>query len=113
MVEDYTRGMSYEILIRRAFKCDRYKHGADVGTLRLLIETERGEPFIKTPIAKQWAEVRKYLGKAFEKFLTYKGLSQEEITILEHLKNSVAIAQTTADITVIIDAGLEITHRLK
>lgn len=109
----YGKGMKYEIFIRRAHKCDRgMKNGAEVGFVRNLIDSENEESFTKhlPKFDKQLENVRKYLLKAIDKFLSRKP-TEDEKTSLISLREDVENASTSSEIVSIVENGLEITHR--
>jgi len=114
--EAYGQGIMYEFFIRRAFNCDRgMRHGADVGFMRNLIDTENGASWMKGhrhSYEKQFATVSTYIGKALEKFLK-QNLKEDERAKLTELSERLAVAASSVDLMAIVNEGLEATQRLK
>lgn len=114
--EAYGQGIMYEYFIRRAFNCDRgTRHGADVGFMRNLIDTENGASWMKNhrhSYEKQFAAVSTYIGKALEKFLK-QNLKDDERAKLTELNERLAAASSSADLMAIVNEGLEATQRFK
>ena len=111
--QSYMDGMKYEIFIRRAHKCERgMRNGAEVAFVRNLIDCENNESFTKhlPKFDKQLEEVRKYILKAIDKFLSRKPTEDEQSGLLS-LRDDTENASTSSEIVSIIDTGLELTHR--
>jgi hypothetical protein len=108
---NYTDSMSYEFFIRRAFNCDRDSNGADQSYMRNLLDAEEGNrhSFLPT-LEKQLNNVKKYLGKAFEKFLK-KDISESERTALIALQQLAENSSSGYELLDIANRGLEITRR--
>ena len=110
--ETYTHGNSYEFFIRRAFNCDRGKHGAETGYLRFLLLSDLGQNYLSQSYEKQLAEVKQFLLKAIDKFLSRNPTETEKV-FLEQMKNYVSnVAKATQLVQPIID-GLEMTMRYR
>ena len=114
MIEDYTRGLSYEYLIRRAHKCVRGSlNGAEASLLTNLVAAEDGtrHSFLSTK-EKQLEAVKKYLSKALDKFLSMK-ITAEERETLTHLKNRTLNAYSSVELSDIVETANELTLRFK
>lgn len=76
--QNYADAFNYEIFVRRAFKCDRSKHHADVGYLKVLLDHERGHWDLKPKaFDKQFKEVKNAMYKAIQKFKKLKLTGEE------------------------------------
>jgi hypothetical protein len=110
--ESYANGMNYEIFIRRAFKCERGKHGAETSLLRFLLEADGGNNNLSGPYSKQFEKVKSYLTKAIDKFISRKP-TNEELKGLIQLKEEVLDAPNASALVSIIRYGLDLTHRYR
>ena len=64
----YSTGMSYETLIRRAYKCDRsFRNGADCSVYHLVIDIAEGYKLSGTTSEKQFLKLKN---------LSFKGILQ-------------------------------------
>ena len=105
--------MSYETLIRRAYKCDRsVRNGADCSVYHLVIDIAEGYKLSGTTSEKQFLKLKAYLLKAFGKFLKRRLKKEEKIGIM-FLIIAVEKAETITDIAPIIYQGLEATQRFR
>lgn len=103
--DSYTKGMSYENFIRRAFQCDNgSKHGAQVSFVRNLIDTENQEAWVKQlpKFEKQLEKVKDYLTKAIEKYLKRNPSPNEKVSLLA-LNEEVKTAYTSSQIVSIVE----------
>lgn len=107
-----SRGMSYEHFIRRAHKCENgTRHGAYREAMTNLIDAENGKRASWLPrTEKQFETVKKYVGKAFDKFLTKK-LSDHEKNSLLRLKAQAENAYSSDGLSDIIEEALNLTQR--
>lgn len=108
----YMHGTSYEFFIRRAFGCDRFKHGATNSLLEYLIKADLGINNLTKPYEQQFAEVKHYLQKAIQKFLEHN-LTDTEIASLEKMSTDIDLASIASDLVPIIENGLNATIRYK
>lgn len=109
--------MDYEILIRRAFKCDRYGHaGADTDIWTSLITAEfyanetKATKKDKDKFLKELAKVKTFVGKAFdaaEKELTKRKAEADKIVEIKSLKIQSDRAITTNELSRAIREGLD------
>jgi hypothetical protein len=104
--------MSYEIFIRRAHNCETgNRNGAYSEAMTNLIAAENGKRHSFLPkTEKQFADVKKYVGKAFDKFLA-KRLSPTEKNSLLRLKAQAENAYSSDGISDIIEEALNLTQR--
>ena len=110
--ETYAHGSSYEFFIRRAFICDRGKHGAETAYLKFLLMSDLGKNFLSQPYKKQLAEVKGFLIKAIDKFLIRKPTESEKL-FLEQMKISVNDSSKATELVQLINDGLENTMRYR
>lgn len=110
--ETYTHGGSYEFFIRRAFNCDRGKHGAETAYLKYLLMSDLGKNFLSQPYEKQLTEVKGFLIKAIDKFLARKPTESEEL-FLDEMRKSVSKANKATELVQVINDGLENTMRYR
>jgi hypothetical protein len=109
--------LDYEILIRRAFKCDRYGHpGADMDIWNGLVTTEwqanesNATQKDKNRYEKELKKVKDFIGKAFdaaEKELIKRKAKAEELVEIKSLKIVSDRASNTNQLSVVIGQGLE------
>jgi hypothetical protein len=109
--------MDYEILIRRAFKCDRYGHqGADtdIWTSLATAEYRAKEPKatqkIKDKYKKELEKVKKFVGRAFdaaEKELIKREDEPDKIVEIKSLKIACGRAKNTNELSRVIREGLD------
>nr|WP_314898320.1 hypothetical protein [uncultured Flavobacterium sp.] len=114
MIEDYTRGLSYEYLIRRAHKCGRgSRNGAEGSLITNLVAAENGNQHSFLPTKeKQLEAVKKYLAKALDKFLSMK-VTEEERETLTYLKDQTLNAYSSVELSGIVETANELTLRFK
>lgn len=110
--ETYSHGSSYEFFIRRAFNCDRGKHGAETAYLKYLLMSDLGKNFLSQPYEKQFTEVKGFIIKAIDKFLTRKPTEIEK-TFLEQMKMSINKSNKATELVQLINDGLENTMRYR
>lgn len=112
--ESYENGTMYQIFIRRAFKCERGKNGAESAYMKNLIDAEQGKDWVRhlSPDDVQFEKVQEYIDKALDKFLTMK-LNDQERATLEMLKDRLTFARRANELVQIVDVGLEATQRFK
>lgn len=110
--ETYSHGSSYEFFIRRAFNCDRGKHGAETAYLKYLLMSDLGKNFLSQPYEKQLTEVKEYLIKAIDKFLIRKPTESEKL-FLEKMRESVNNSSKATELVQLINDGLENTMRYR
>jgi hypothetical protein len=108
--DTYSHGFDYETYIRRAFNCERGKHGAETGYLRFLLMADIGKNYLAKPYQKQFSEVKNYLLKATEKFLKRTSIVLE-IKQLEKIRDAFIQANSASELVPIITEGLEKTER--
>ncbi len=101
MIEDYYRkGRNYEILIRRAFNCEKGKrHGADSELYVELIALELGND---TSIKYKWRlqKLKNYIGYALTKLRKRKRYigSDDEFSPIQFMLNNVRNADDLAKV---------------
>lgn len=110
--ESYANGMNYEIFIRRAFKCERGKHGAETALFQYLLEADAGRNSLTGSYSKQFEKVKAYLVKAIDKFLSRKP-TEQELNGLLLLKQQVTNAYSASDLVGVIRYGLDLTQRFR
>ena len=110
--DTYSHGSSYEFFIRRAFNCDRGKHGAETAYLKFLLMSDLGKNFLSQPYGKQLAEVKGFLIKAIDKFLNRKPTDSEKL-FLEKMRFSVENSTKATELVQLIEDGLENTMRYR
>lgn len=110
--ESYANGMNYEIFIRRAFKCERGKHGAETALLQYLLEADAGRNSLINSYSKQFEKVKTYLIKAIDKFLSRKP-TEQELNGLIQMKHQVMNAYSASALVSIIRQGLDLTQRYR
>lgn len=110
--EAYMHGNSYEFFIRRAFNCDRGKHGAETSYFKFLLLAEMGKNYLSQPYNKQLSEVKIYLIKAVDKFLTRKPTTSEKSFLIE-MRSEIEDANDATTLVPIIKSGLENTIRYR
>lgn len=110
--DTYMHGSFYEIFIRRAFNCDRGKHGAETAYLKYLLMSDLGKNFLSQPYEKQLTEVKGFLVKAIDKFLTRKPTESEKL-FLEQMRISVNNSNRATELVQFINDGLENTMRYR
>lgn len=108
--------MDYEILIRRAFKCDRYGHaGADTDIWTGLVTDEyyaneaNATQKVKDKYQKKLEKVKTFIGKAFdaaEKELTKRKAEADKIVEIKSLKIASDRASNTNELSRVIREGL-------
>ena len=104
--------MSYENFIKRAHKSIRTnRNGADAGVMQALINHENGTARSGN-LDKQLAKTNNYIGKALDKFLTFKLTEAEKAGLLQ-LKIELESAYSSEQIMRIVEKGLELTQRFK
>ena len=111
--EAYAKGSFYEFFIRRAFKCERGKHGAETALLQIVIEHEVGLNILKAKdYEKRLQDVKNYLKKTIEKFIKSRPtpIEKQELTkLIEKLD----YADSGHSLSDIVTEGLEITKRYR
>lgn len=110
--ESYANGMNYEIFIRRAFKCERGKHGAETALLQSLLEADAGRNNLMTPYTKQFEKVKTHLMKSIDKFLSRKP-TENEYNGLVQMRNQVMNAHSASALIHVIEFGLNLTQRYR
>jgi hypothetical protein len=108
---------TYEFFIRRAWDCDRFKHGADTDTWEGLtrefwnyqeaIGTDR-EIKCKRIFEKRLAEVKDYLNKAYDKLLSNNAKNAVLADQIMALKGRANIAVKPADLFVTVRSSLDL-----
>ncbi|MDP1816822.1 MAG: hypothetical protein Q8K92_20385 [Leadbetterella sp.] len=110
--ETYMHGNSYEHFIRRAFNCERGKHGAETSYLKYLLMADLGKNHLSQPYNKQLLEVKTYLIKAVDKLLTRKPTESEK-TFLLKMRTEVENSGDATSLVPIIKSGLDNTIRYR
>ncbi|MCR9015335.1 hypothetical protein [Aquiflexum gelatinilyticum] len=110
--ETYMHGNSYEFFIRRAFNCERGKHGAETAYFKFLLMADIGKNFLSKPYEKQFKDVKGYIIKAIDKFLQRKPTSDEQI-FLASMRARVESAENATDLVNPIIEGLHATQRYR
>lgn len=111
--EAYAKGSFYEFFIRRAFKCERGKHGAETALLQIIIQHEIGiSPLKPKDYEKRLQDVKNHLYKAIEKFIKSKPNPTEKEELV-NLIEKLDYARTGLELSYIVDSGLEITKRYR
>lgn len=105
------QGNLYEYFIRRAFNCQRDEHGATTAIFKYVLDSDFGNGDSKQ-YNKYLTEVKKHLGKAVDKFLSFK-LSEEEKTTLIVVNQEIELAESGISLIEPIRKGLDITKRFK
>jgi hypothetical protein len=107
--ETNTHAMKYEVFIRKAFNCDRGKHGAEKGYLQFLLMADLGKNQLVKPYEKQFSEVKNYLLRAIDQFRKNK-LTPEQLKALEDLAISINTANTATDIIESLSEAITCTN---
>jgi hypothetical protein len=108
----------YEIFIRRAYNYDdrKMRNGADAGYFNTLMLSETNPSTVKH-LKKTHAqfvdEIRTFISKAIDKFLTKKKLLDSEIDILHNMKAQLDSATNSDELFSIIEMSLPILERVK
>lgn len=111
--EAYAKGSYYEFFIRRAFKCERGKHGAETALLQIVIHQEIGVSVLNPKdYEKRLQEVKNYIKKAIEKFMNSKPTPTENTQLIE-LNDKLSYANNGLSLSDIVAEGLEITKRYR
>ncbi|GAB2798555.1 hypothetical protein GCM10027275_50120 [Rhabdobacter roseus] len=110
--ETYQRGNDYEFFIRRAFKCERGKHGAETQTFKILLDAEYGSSDTPKDYDKRLEKVKGYLAKAVAKFLSRKP-TQAEKEGLERMAPRIQRAGSAAELSKFLEFGLDLTIRYR
>jgi len=111
----YGKGIPYEAFMGRAFKCmERDTRKGTCGSIyELLIQLEDGTAlYRKVSYAAQLEKLKKWLEKAINAFLKRK-LDPAEQVLLRQLLFFLRSAQTSSDLELIIEKGLDVTQRFK
>jgi hypothetical protein len=108
----------YEIFIRRAYNYnDRtMKNGADAGYFNTLMLSETNPSTVKhlKKTHGQFVnEIRTFISKAIDKFLTKKRLLDSEIDILQNMKTQLDSATNSDELFSIIEMSFPILERIK
>ena len=113
--EKENASMHYEYFIRRAFKCDKHKHGANADTFRIYVDSEGKD--VKSNIIPsfdtQELNIIENLIVAINRFLIKFKLRENEIVILKELKAKLTNAHEPYEIAIILEKAIEITQRFK
>jgi hypothetical protein len=109
--------MNYEILVRRAFKCERFGHAGantDIWTGLVTAECQAKEPKAtqkdKGRYENELREVKNFVGKAFvaaEKELTKRQAGLKEIAEIQSLKIASDSAIDASQLSEVIRQGLD------
>lgn len=113
--EIYAQGLQYEFFMRRALKVRQdHSKGADDSYMRNLINTENGMDLTRLVGShdKQMEKIKKFMGKALDKYLKLK-LTPDERSTLEGLQQKLAVAYDSRSLMQIVEVGLETTQRFK
>lgn len=120
MSECYKKGFSYEIFIRRAYRCHQtLRNGADGSIFQNLCDTENGNGMkYLGSFEKQFIKVKEYISKAIDKFIKpqknpSRRLNADEIKSLEELKSELQNCLSSEELYTVVNKGLDITQDYK
>ncbi len=114
-VEDYTRAMKYEYLMRKAFNCQRgSRNGADLCYMQNAMTMERGETFAKQSgsFEKQFEKVKTYISKALIK-LAKTNPYFKEAEFFNILNERLKFLNSTSDLMDIVNSALDKVIEIK
>jgi hypothetical protein len=116
-IEAYKHGSFYEIFMHRAFKTtDRTKPGMHGSAIQNLIEAENGESILIDFLGsfdKQFGQVKKYMHRAMDKYLSVKKLPSETIEALQILNASIDRAHSSDNLMKIVYETIDLTQSIK
>lgn len=114
-MSSYTESFGYEHFVRRAFNCNSgTRHGAHQSFMQNLIDSEKGASHVNhlSSTEKLLDEVKKYLLKACDKYLTFK-LTADEKQHIRQIHSGIENSYDSGQLMALINQGLEITDRFK
>jgi adenylate kinase family enzyme len=112
-MENYQKGMFYEIFMRRAFK-GKQVESAHAALFKNLLDAEDGIVYsCLPPYSEQFKKIKNYLDKALDAFIKNKKLKENEINQMVYLKRRLKNVASGQDFFEIIDKGLDSTHDYK
>jgi hypothetical protein len=106
---EYTQAMSYEMLIRNAFNCERgTRHGAELSYMQNAMTMEQGKSYAKHlgSFEKQFEKVKGYISKALIKLSSTRKYKQEQGLFLS-LNDRLEHSTSTTQLMEIVNAALE------
>ena len=108
--DSYIAGMSYANFICKAYNLDasNQKHFSYCAKMRNLIDAENGGISISKSVKKQFDDVKGYLTKAIDKYLTRKEITLVQREKLEELKERTNYVINSSGLMNIVEDGLEI-----
>jgi hypothetical protein len=112
--DDYVKATRYELLVRKAFNCQRgARNGADLCYMQNAMTMERGETFAKHlgSFEKQFEKVKTYTSKALQKYAKTKPYSKNS-DFFYGLNDQLSYLTSTSELMEIVDSALEKANEL-